>query len=444
MANTIAPVTIDDEAKRSAPATRVRRKPSLDVSMTGMVFAGMMLFLGMAAINSQANLLFGVFGLMTGVLLVSGTISRVVIRRLGVRRVLPDHGVVGRPMPVTYEFHNRKRYWPSLSVGLSELDGVEGFTKQPVCYMLHAAPGMTAVVPTEFVPKRRGLHQLDRYQLSTSFPFGFVKRALTLRHKEMVLVLPALAEVDRRLLTQCRSAETSGAMIRPKPGGHDEFYGLKEFRDGDSARSIYWRRSARTGTLVSKQMTEVAPPRLVILVDSHLQDRSLERHVLVERAIAMAASLASKALEEGLAVGMYAWSGAWAGIHPTRGKRHRDDLLSMLARLPLNTAHDADELMREAGGFLKAGTTAVLVTPRDVQAGLAERTRGGMVVVSAASAAADAWFRFAADVDFATCMPADQQPKIRGSGRPARSHDGTNGSGGGSPLRESVPERVGG
>ena len=43
-------------------------------------------------------LLFGVFGLMVGILLVSGVISRIVIRRLKVKRVLPSHGVVARPM----------------------------------------------------------------------------------------------------------------------------------------------------------------------------------------------------------------------------------------------------------------------------------------------------------------------------------------------------------
>ena len=32
----------------------------------------------------------------------------------------------------------------------SELDGVEAFTTQPQCYLLHAAPGMTASVPTEW------------------------------------------------------------------------------------------------------------------------------------------------------------------------------------------------------------------------------------------------------------------------------------------------------
>jgi uncharacterized protein (DUF58 family) len=375
----------------------------------------MMLFMGLAAINSQANLLFGVFGLMIGILLVSYFISLLVVRRLRVRRVVPDHGVVGTPLAMSYEFHNEKRYWPSLSVCLSELDGAEGFTRQPMCYMLHAAPGMTAVVPTEFIPKRRGLQELDQFQLSTSFPFGFIKRAVTVRHKDRVLVLPALGDVDSRLLEQCRSAETTGAAMRPKPGGQDEFYGVKEFREGESQRWIYWKRSARTGTLVSKQMTQVSPPRIVLVIDTFLQDRSVEQHVLVERAIAMAASLASAALADGLAVGLYAWNGDWVGIHPTRGKRQREDILSILARLPLNQQHGAQELLERSGTFLKPGTTPVLVTPREVQMGLADRVRGSLVAVSAAAPMADSWFRFEPGIDFSTCMPADQQPKMEAS-----------------------------
>src|SRR5688572_6447005 len=154
-------------AKRPARAseiptrTVVHRKPSLDFSVTGLVYCSMMMFMGLAAINSQANLLFGVFGLMIGILLISGVVSRKVLRRLKVRRVLPDHGVVGRTMSVTYQITNKKKFWPSLSVTVSELDGAEGFTRQPQSYMLHAAPGTTASVPTEVVPKRRGLHEFE-------------------------------------------------------------------------------------------------------------------------------------------------------------------------------------------------------------------------------------------------------------------------------------------
>src|SRR5580765_7894730 len=92
--------------------TPVRRKPPLDFSLTGLVYCAMMMFMGLAAINSQANLLFGVFGLMIGILLISGVVSRKVLRRLDVRRVLTDHAVVGRPTTITYQIKNRKRFWP--------------------------------------------------------------------------------------------------------------------------------------------------------------------------------------------------------------------------------------------------------------------------------------------------------------------------------------------
>src|SRR6476659_1036794 len=106
-------------AANASTATAVHRKPSLDFSLTGLVYCSMMMFMGLAAINSQANLLFGVFGLMIGTLLVSGTISKLVLRRLVLQRVLPELAVVGQTTTVTYEFTNTKRFWPSLSVTLA-------------------------------------------------------------------------------------------------------------------------------------------------------------------------------------------------------------------------------------------------------------------------------------------------------------------------------------
>lgn len=392
-------------------ATPVRKKPSLDFSITGLVYCSMMLFMGVAAMNSQANLLFGVFGLMIGILLISGVVSKMVLRRISVQRVLPENGVVGRPMTTVYEFSNNKKFWPSLSVTLAELDGAEAFTKQPQSYLLHVAAKMTASVPTEAIPKRRGLHGFDRYQVSTSFPFGFVKRAIERRHADALVVYPALGRVDPRLLAMARSAEKVGPTMRPRRGGMDEFYGLKEFRTGENPRWIYWRRSARTGTLVAKEMTQVSPPRLVLLVDTFMHSRSRIEHAAVERTIAMAASLANSALDSGLAVGLCTWSDGWTGLPPNHGKRQRRDILSALAQLPINLIADSPSLLDNCNEFLRSGSTAILLSPRNVQVGLSERLRGSMLVISAASAAADRWFRFDDNVDFARCMPVEQDPK---------------------------------
>ena len=369
----------------------------------------MMMFMGLAAINSQANLLFGVFGLMIGILLVSGVISRLVLKKLFVTRLLPEHGVVGRSLSVMYQIENRKRFWPSLCVTVAELDGAEAFTKQPQAYMLHAAAGMTAVVPSEVVPKRRGLHRLNRHQIITSFPFGFIKRAIERGTVETILIYPALARVSEKVIQLCHSAERSGAMMRPRRGGSDEFYGVKEYRQGENPRWIYWRRSARTGTLVSKEMTHVSPPRMLILVDTYLTEATPAAQTTVERVIAMAASLANEALAQGIPVGVLAWSGDWIHVPPNRGKRHARDVLTILGRLALNREFNQRMLLEQGYRHQKSGTTPVLVTAHEIKTGLGETARGSMVVLSPDMPQAGAWFQFDPAVDFSCSMPPEQQ-----------------------------------
>lgn len=378
----------------------VRRRPSIDFSLAGLLFCAMMVFLGLAAMNTQANLLFGVFGLMIGILLVSVLVSRFVLRKLQVRRCLPKNGVVGEPMTIFYEITNGKRFWPSLSIGLAELDGVNGFEQQPQCYMLHAARKMTATIPVDLLPRRRGLHELNHYQLATSFPFGFVKRAAVAGHKDVICIFPALAAVDQRVIAMCRAADTMGESARPRAGGVDEFYGLREYRPGDNPRHIYWRRSARTGVLVAKEMTRVTPPRLMLLVDTYLSASSRAFRASVELAIAMAASLASAALEQELAVGICAWSDKPITIAPSRGKQQREELLTLLACLPNNTTFDETQLLAQAEGLMKAATTLVLLTPRRLDRQFSEHLRGGIVVLSADSEAAMSRFRFRPTVRF--------------------------------------------
>ncbi len=400
-------------ARRDPTKTFIRYRPSFDFSLTGLIYCSIMMFMALAAMNSQANLLFGVFGLMAGVLLISGSISRLVLRKLEVRRVLPDMAVVGRKCAIMYEFVNKKRFWPSLSVSMGELDGCEGFVKQPFTYMLHAAAKMTARVPTDVVPKRRGLHVLDRYQIGTSFPFGFIKRAVTRRQKDALLVCPALGQVDARLLKLCQSADKTGAVMRPRRGGLDEFYGLKEYRTGENPRWIYWKRSARTGVLVAREMTQAAPPKLMLLVDTYLPEVSPTGYADVERTIAMAASLAHHALDAGMAVGLHVWGGqeGWITLPPNRGKRHARDILAALAQLPRNVSHSPKMLMADSREFLKGGATPVVLTPRQITVARTEAGRGGQLILSATSREASRWFRFDPNIDFSRTMPEEEGQK---------------------------------
>ena len=74
----------------------IRRRYHIKVG--GLVFLLVAVFIGVAAFNSQANLLFWTFGLMMGALITSGIISGAMLAGLRVRRLLPDHGAVDEPL----------------------------------------------------------------------------------------------------------------------------------------------------------------------------------------------------------------------------------------------------------------------------------------------------------------------------------------------------------
>lgn len=397
-----APLRADAPApKRRSPPPAVRRKPKLDFSITGLIYCTMMMFMGLAAINTQANLLFGVFGLMIGILLVSGVISRVVLRGVSVRRELPDHAIVGRPVVIGYQFFNRKKFWPSLSLTASELDGVDAFSRQPTAYMLHAAGTMTAVVPAEVIPRRRGLQTFDRFQLSTSFPFGFIKRAIDRRQPDTLMVLPAIGQMRRELFKLFKSAESSGVNVRPSRGGADDFYGLKEYRQGENPRFISWRHTARTGQILVREMTRVSPPKILVLIDTIDDATTATRGVSIERGLAMAATLIDAAMQAGMPIGLICWSERWIVISPNRGKRHRLDLLSELAKLGPNRTHGREELLAHARTAAKNDTTVVLISPDDVQVSLGHSARGGVVALSSNEQLFGRFFSFPVGIEFA-------------------------------------------
>ena len=368
-----------------------------------------MLFMGVAAMNVQASLLFGVFGLMIGIVLISGVISKLVIKRVSIRRLLPDQATVGETTLIHYAVTNHKRFWASFSLTIAELDGVQSLRRQPQTYVLHAAPGATAAVVAEVVPKRRGIARFDRYQISTSFPFGFIKRATIRRQTDSMLVFPAKTVVDPKLLASFKSAEMTGNNLRPKPNGTDEFYGLRDYRPGENPRLIDWKRTARTGRMVSREMTEVSPPRIVVVVDTYNPDGAAARATEIERSIAQAASLVEVAIEAGLAVGLAVRGGdEWAVLSVKRGKRHKRELLSVLALLPDATTqrdHAPEAALAQASGIANSMTTLVLFTGGQASSLGAAGRRGAGVSIGADGPEARRWFPFDPAISFEAAGP---------------------------------------
>ncbi len=122
---------------------------------------------------------------------------------------------------------------------------------------------------------RRGRYPWPPLVLSTGYPFGLARRQLVYPIKQETIVLPTLGKLDRgklrrMLLSQPQPSMTNRRPVRRHPVAQTEFFGLREFRSGDSPKWIHWRTTARMGELMVREFEEPPLDNLILVLDPWL------------------------------------------------------------------------------------------------------------------------------------------------------------------------------
>ncbi len=340
---------------------------SLSLTVSGVYYliaAGLVLA---SAIYTQANLLFWSFGLLVGGLAASAATSWLMLRGVRVERILPEHGVAGEALVVRYDLRNDARWTPAFALLVVETwgPGWRGYKKQgptsgpdptlrsrPTGWVLHVGPGQRVGAEAPCWPTRRGELRFERTVLSTSFPFGLIRRSLSVAAPGRVLVYPRLHRMNRQVLARVSDAAAGGRDQHDR-GGHEEFFGLREYRPGDSVRRIDWKRSARTGELIAREHTRPRPPRVMMALDLRPTPEAIAPDeaamaLRVERAVSLAASVVCDAHRRGYHLGLSILGVAAPGakvfaMH--HSPPHRARLLEALSTLDTRSLTDRSEAL---------------------------------------------------------------------------------------------------
>jgi uncharacterized protein (DUF58 family) len=191
-------------------------------------------------------------------------------------------------------------------------------------------------------PLRRGLLRLRVFEASTTFPFGILRKRLLFTQPGEVLIQPEVRELRDDLLARVTAGGIGGHRLSRDPGGSDDFFGVREYRAGDSIRSIAWKRLAGTGELATIERSRSVPPRLRILVDLRTPTGELRvaegesARDLEERAIVLVASFAALAERLGYEHAVSVVGFDFPSIALRRGYFHRERIMSMLASIDLD------------------------------------------------------------------------------------------------------------
>jgi uncharacterized protein (DUF58 family) len=169
--------------------------------------------------------------------------------------------------------------------------------------------------------------------------------------------------------------------------------GIRDYRPGDSFRRIHWPATARVGALQSRVYQPVSGHDLIVCLNvTTLADHWMSgRQGLLEELVRMAASMVSKAVEEGYRVGLVsngsiAHGGRPFRIMPGRSRQHLPHLLEALAGLTPIVTTPFDRFLLSQAPHLQYGSTLIVLTAItspalvEVLIRLRERTRRSLLI----------------------------------------------------------------
>jgi len=293
---------------------------------------------GFAAINTGNNLLYLLLGWLLSFIIASGALSEATMRGLRVHRRPPPRVFAGQPFLMEIAVENEKDALASFSIEIEDLVGGRPLDKK--CYFLKIPPGKTQRTSYRHTFSRRGLYRFDGFRIATKFPFGLFRKSRDADEPGEVLVYPPLVPVVRPPPRSEQRGEESASRL----GRRGEFWGLREWRDGDDRRDIHWRSSARGGRLLVREYQDERSRRVVVLVDNALPTAVRESLAsgepdtfartaddALERAISVAASLSSSYLDAGWSVELV---GRGLHVPSASGRTQQARILRELALVP--------------------------------------------------------------------------------------------------------------
>jgi len=293
---------------RSARFEVARLDLPVEVTTGGGIFLIVLSIVAFAAWNTGNNLLFLVFSLLVSTLFVGWVCARASLRDLVVSARFPDHIFAGEPAPVIVLLKNTKRLFPSLSTLVEARGPVDNtddaahrrrriFRKRALAYFPYVPHHSSAEQRVEQFFPERGHVLINGFELSTKFPFGFLRRRRRLRARNVdLIVYPKPEPIGDELHLLPMSGGRLTAMRRG--AGHDLF-SLRDYQPQDDLRHIDWKATARAGRLTVREFTSEDERRITIVLDTRRTDDDHGRFdERFERGVTQAASLVQHFIDE--------------------------------------------------------------------------------------------------------------------------------------------------
>ena len=192
------------------------------------------------------------------------------------------------------------------------------------------APGAFAAVTYRLCPDQRGPVTFGATHVRVASPLRLWTRSHRIGPESAIKVFPDFSQLLGHTLTATdRRAPSAGAIRKRRRGEGTDFRQLREYRQGDSLRSIDWKATARRNKPITREYQEERDQQVVFLLDTGR--RMLARDDVTthfDHALNAVLTLGFLAQKQGDAVGLMTFGGDTRWLAPLKGRTGLDRLLA--------------------------------------------------------------------------------------------------------------------
>jgi uncharacterized protein (DUF58 family) len=299
LAGIVAVKVVPYLARRTA-LERWMIKIEFEFTREGAIYLMLIAVIAVAALNTGNNLLFMILASLLAGILVSGILSHIVLTDLELDFVLPDHIFAQQAMISRVTLTNQKWVFPSFSVTVAAKEDKKGKKEQapreeprrildePV-YVPYVPRRAAVTQHVEMTFPRRGRYTQEGFRVSTKFPFGFLRKSRVVSLRREILVLPSVQPTEEFYeILPLISGEVESFH---KGRGHD-LYAIRDYQEGDTARHVDWKASAKAQQLKVREFTREDERRVVLVFDVRVPRGDAKSMAQFEKGVNFCACLA--------------------------------------------------------------------------------------------------------------------------------------------------------
>ncbi len=233
----------------------------------------------------------------------------------------------------------------------------------------------------------RGHFHLREVQVEASEHFGLQRKSTSLKAESRLFVQPRVQQLGRIKIRPRGTRVYAGFIPARKGGPGVEFFGVRQYQQGDPLRWINWHASARhRQSLFINEFEQERVADVGIILDSRRRSEVVADSgaSLFEHGVQAAADLAGSFLNDSNRVGLLLYGTHLDWTIPGYGKVQRERILHSLARAEPGNSLIFEKLENLPARLFPANSQLVFISPLqkdDVDTLIQLRARGYSIMV---------------------------------------------------------------